>query len=133
MDTPAVPRRSGKRPHIGFRLEADLVDRIDAVAARLAAQQPLLSAPDRSTVLRAIVARGVGFFEAELGIAAPSPAQPPAASAGEPVDAPEASAGPGAGSGVHRAHSGRRARPASPKASKAAKSTGAKGKARGTR
>lgn len=129
MDTSAAPHRSGKRPHIGFRLEADLVDRIDAVASRLAAQQPLLSAPDRSTVLRAIVARGVAFFEAELGITAP----PLAARPGKPVDAPEASAGPGAGSGVHRAHSGRRARPASPKASKAAKSTGAKRTARSTR
>lgn len=65
----SVPRR---RQHLGFRIEEDLIVRTEAIGAALAAQQPLLPPPDRSTVMRAIVAAGIEALEARLQLNPPS-------------------------------------------------------------
>jgi hypothetical protein len=70
----SVPRR---RQHLGFRLEEDLLVRTEAIGAALAAQQPLLPPPDRSTVMRAIVAAGIEALETRLRLTPLSPPSMP--------------------------------------------------------
>ncbi|MBN2192869.1 MAG: hypothetical protein JW751_08635 [Polyangiaceae bacterium] len=66
------PKNENKEPfsNVAARLPRDLVDRLDAVAAKLA-QRAMGMAPSQSHAIRVVLERGIGPIEAELAEPAP--------------------------------------------------------------